>query len=99
MAIASGPCFANRCLDRAAQTVDPLDCYADLIVYRRRIDLAPAEAGPRQVVEEEVGAGGIGRALPEVIVDLHMVKVGDVAEQAQPLAGPPQLAVAGLRRL
>ena len=88
------PVLCKQRRDRAAQAVDALDGYADLIVQRRRLDLAPAEAGPRQVGEEEVRAGGIGRARLEVIVDLHMVKVGDVAEQAQPLARPPQLPVA-----
>ena len=91
--------FCKQRLDRATQTVDFLDLDADRSVQRRRIDLAAAEAGPRQIVEEKIRAGGIRRALPEVIINLDMVKVGDVAQQAQPLAGPPQRPVAGLRRL
>lgn len=64
------------------------DGHAGLSLQGRGVNLAVAKAGPRQVVEEKVHAGLVGRAGPRKVVGLHVVEPAYLAEQFVPPAGP-----------
>ena len=55
------------------------------------LHVAPGEARPGEVVEEEVRPGLIGLAGPLEVIDLHVIKTGNLAQQAEALARLPKL--------
>ena len=71
----------------------PVSCWMSSTLH-----VAPGEARPGEVVEEEVRAGLIGLASPLEVIDLNVIKTGDLAQQAQALARLPKLLELSLRR-
>ena len=66
---------------------------------RLRVDLPPAELDPREVVEEEAGAGRVRLAQHAEVVDLHVVEIRAVAQEAQSLTRLSQRQVERARGL
>src|SRR5215212_4544044 len=59
---------------------------SNLFIDPRRIDLALAEPNPGEIIQKEIWPGLVRQTLPAEIVNLDMVEIGLVAQNAQPLA-------------
>src|SRR5262249_17186495 len=67
------------------------DLDAGLLLDVLDVHVAPGEARPREVVEEEIGSGLVRLAGPLEIIDLHVIKTGDLAQQSEAVATLPHI--------
>jgi hypothetical protein len=84
---------------RVAQLAERRNDDAGLLLDLLHFHVAAREVRPGKVVEEEVRPGLIRVARPAEIVDLHVIEIGHLAQQAEPLARLPKLLQLPLRSL
>ena len=84
---------------RLAQVFKGGNLDAGLLQDLLRFQIAPREVRPGKVVEKEVRTGLIGLARPLEVVNLDVIKTGDLAQQPEPFSRPSQLLQLPLRNL
>ena len=84
---------------RLAQVFKGGNLDAGLLQELLRVQIAPREVRPGDVVEKEVRTGLIGPARPLEVVDLDVIETRELAQQPEPFAGPSQLLQLPLRSL
>ena len=81
--------------DGLAQAGGVFDAYARSLLDGRRIEIACGKHRQVNIGKEEIRSFGIDREFEIQVVDLHVVQVGDLAQQAQPLPRAVALGIFG----